>query len=353
MNQVLLSVSGEIPDNLEEKIARGERPLADYLAMARAFGADLIDYKKARQLGGWLGRWIEKLAGREVMLAWACFLLRGRYRTIFTDGEQIGLPLAFLFKFLLAFKHPRHLMIVHILSVKKKTLLIDLFRLHTHIDLFFVYASWQKRFIETRWKLPAQRVIFTPFMVDTAFFNPAQVEPAARLAGELPQICAVGLEFRDYPTLVEAVRGMNVRVVIAAASPWSKRANELEDRPIPENVTVKRFSQYELRQVYADSQLMVMPLYDVEFQAGVTAILEAMAMGKPVICTRTTGQTDIITDGENGVYAPPQDAPALRGAIERLLADPDLCRELGQRGRARVLAEMSLDRYTARLRQYV
>jgi hypothetical protein len=35
------------------------------------------------------------------------------------------------------------------------------------------------------------------------------------------------------------------------------------------------------------------PLLDVPFQAGVTTILEAMAMEKTVICSRTLGQTDV------------------------------------------------------------
>jgi glycosyltransferase involved in cell wall biosynthesis len=58
-----------------------------------------------------------------------------------------------------------------------------------------------------------------------------------------------------------------------------------------------------------------MPLYQVDFQAGVTAILEAMAMGKAVICTRTPGQADIILEGETGLYAEPCDPATLRLAI--------------------------------------
>ena len=46
-------------------------------------------------------------------------------------------------------------------------------------------------------------------------------------------ICTAGLEFRDYPTLIEAVRGLDARVVIAAASPWSKRADATAERRPP------------------------------------------------------------------------------------------------------------------------
>ncbi len=166
-------------------------------------------------------------------------------------------------------------------------------------------------------------------------------------------ICSVGLEARDYPTLIAAVRDLDVQVTIAAASPWSKRADSTQDQAIPENVTVRRFSQFELRQLYADSRFMVMPLHNVEFQAGVTAILEAMAMGRAVICTRTPGQTDVIVDGETGLYVPPGDPQALAVAIKHLLANPREAERMGQAGRRLVEQSMSLDCYVERLREIV
>lgn len=357
-NEVLLTVSGVIPDQLEAEIQAGKRPEADYVAMAKAFRADLLDYAKAREVTGPFGALLERFLGPNAMLAFACFMLRDKYQVIFTDGEQIGLPLALLLKYVATEKRrPAHLMIVHILSVRKKTLLIDVLGLHTHIDKFLAYSSWQADFIKRRWKLSSDRVAFTPFMVDTNFFSPAavaQVKPDEWLARlEPPIVCSVGLEHRDYPTLIEAVRGLNVRVIIAAASPWSKRADTTEGRAIPDNVLVRKFSQYELRNVYAASAFLVMPLFDVEFQAGVTAILEAMAMGKAVVCTKTRGQTDVIHDEETGVYVPPGDVLALRRAIERLLEHPEQAARMGRAGQEIAQAQMSLVRYVQRLKGWV
>ena len=73
-------------------------------------------------------------------------------------------------------------------------------------------------------------------------------------------ICAVGQELRDYPTLVEAVRGLDVDVVIAAASPWSKREDSSAGLDIPPNVEVGAFDLFELRQLYADAAFVVVPL---------------------------------------------------------------------------------------------
>ncbi len=199
---------------------------------------------------------------------------------------------------------PRHLMIVHVISEPKKTVFLDWLGVQSAIDRFITYSRWQQRFIEERWKLGRDRVLWTPFMVDQEFFAPERVTPNSSAR---PQICAVGLERRDYETLLRAVEDLDVHVVIAAASPWSKRTEGVATRTIPSNVTVRKFTQYELRQLYADSCFMVMPLENVKFQAGVTAILECLAMGKAVICSRVPGQTDVVVEGENGRYVPPGD----------------------------------------------
>lgn len=355
MNDVLLTVSGFIPSDLDKQTEHGERPLADYAAMARAFPADLLDYAAAQAQTGALGRLLRALGGPNLMLAWACFRRRGRYRVIFTDGEQVGLPLALLFKLFAPRARPRHLMIGHLLSVGKKMLLLDGLGLHRQIDVFFVYSSWQKRFIEARWGVPPERVVLTPFMVDAGFFDPAQPAPAALGLPEtpLPLLCAVGLEFRDYATLVEAVRGLDAKVVVTAASLWSRRSATRMGEALPENMVVRRLTYRELRQLYARSRFLVMPLQPVNFQAGVTAILEAMAMGKPVICSRTPGQTDVIVEGETGAYVPPGDAAALRAAIQRWLDNPAEVEAMGRRARQQVLEHLSLERYVARLAPYV
>lgn len=361
MNDVLLTVSGIIDPEVEAKTARDERPEADYIAMSRAFNADLIDYAEARRRAGKFGQLLGKIGGPNLLLAWVCFTLRRQYRVIFTDGEQVGLPLAALLKFAnfapRTNPRPRHLMIVHILSVGKKMIFLDWLRLQSHIDIFFVYATWQKQFIEHRWRVPANRVVFTPFMVDDAFFAPDQAGKLDNFLGlddqEKPVICAVGLEFRDYPTLMQAVRGLDVQVVIAAASPWSKREDSTANQDVPENVLVRRFTQFELRELYARSVFLVMPLYTVNFQAGVTALLEAMAMSKAVICSRTPGQTDVVVEGKTGIYVPPEDPTALRAAIEQLLQQPAEARRLGVNGRRRIVAHMSLTHYTRRLAAFV
>jgi glycosyltransferase involved in cell wall biosynthesis len=67
---------------------------------------------------------------------------------------------------------------------------------------------------------------------------------------------------------------------------------------------------------------------------------EAMAYGRPVVATRAGGLADAIDDGVDGLLV---ERDGLRGAIERLLADPELRRGLGAAARSRALREWSRD----------
>jgi glycosyltransferase involved in cell wall biosynthesis len=341
---VLLTVSGTIPPDVEEQITAGVRPRPDYLELAARMSADVVDVPEARRRTGRTGRVLERVGGAGALLGWLCFRERRRYDAVFTDGEQVGLPLAVLCR-LTARRPFAHVMVVHIMSVPKKSALYRLLRLGRHVDTMVVYSSAQRRYVTEVLRFPAERVVLTPFMVDTEFFDPDRVTAA----GGAPMICTAGLELRDYPTLIEAARGLDARVVIAAASPWSTRGDETAGVAPPPNVEVTRLGFADLRQLYADARFVVMPLYPTDFQAGVTTILEAMAMQRALVCSRTAGQTDVIADGRTGVYVPPGDATALRMAIDELLADPQRAGALGRAARDFVVEHCDLRIYAGRL----
>ena len=73
-------------------------------------------------------------------------------------------------------------------------------------------------------------------------------------------------------------------------------------------------------------------------------VIEAMALGKPVIAGNAAGPTEIITDGVNGLLTPYGDAPALAQAVLRYLDDPAFARKAGAAARARAL-DFSTRRY--------
>jgi glycosyltransferase involved in cell wall biosynthesis len=73
------------------------------------------------------------------------------------------------------------------------------------------------------------------------------------------------------------------------------------------------------------------------------AILEAMAMRKPVVATRVGGIPEVVRHGESGLLVKPEDVPGLGQAIITLAQDPQLRRRLGDRGRQVALRDYSVD----------
>lgn len=79
---------------------------------------------------------------------------------------------------------------------------------------------------------------------------------------------------------------------------------------------------------------------------------EAMGCGLPVVATAYGGTTEIVESGENGLLVPPGDIEALAAALVQLCRDPDLARELGARGRTRVVQDFAWQTQGARLISY-
>jgi rhamnosyl/mannosyltransferase len=97
----------------------------------------------------------------------------------------------------------------------------------------------------------------------------------------------------------------------------------------------------ELPAFYHASDVFVLPAIERSEAFGLV-LIEAMAAGKPVVCTELgTGTTYINQDGVTGLVVPPRDPAALAAAINRLLADADLCHRLGQAGQERARREFS------------
>lgn len=88
-------------------------------------------------------------------------------------------------------------------------------------------------------------------------------------------------------------------------------------------------STNEVQRYMAAMDCYVMPSYREGF--GLT-VVEAGAMGIPVICTNIPGPTDAIRNEENGLIIEKKDEEGLKNAILRLYINSELCKELGQAG---------------------
>jgi glycosyltransferase involved in cell wall biosynthesis len=81
-----------------------------------------------------------------------------------------------------------------------------------------------------------------------------------------------------------------------------------------------------------------------------TSVLEAMALGVPVVTTAVSGLPEAVIDGRTGLLVPQHDPEALAAAIERLLTDGELAVRLAAQARRHVEERFTLERSAARLR---
>ncbi len=94
----------------------------------------------------------------------------------------------------------------------------------------------------------------------------------------------------------------------------------------------------------AQASIVCLPSY----REGLPRVLiEAAACARPIVTTDVPGCREIVREGENGLRVPPRNAGALAAAIQRLLNDAALRRRMGERGRALVEAEFSIEKVMA------
>ena len=99
---------------------------------------------------------------------------------------------------------------------------------------------------------------------------------------------------------------------------------------IKNNPKVHRISYKEnLPPFIAAMDIFVMPSYREGFG---NSIIEASAMGQPVIATNIPGCKDAVKDGETGILVNSKDVTSLQKAIEQLVTNPDKRKIMGQNG---------------------
>jgi glycosyltransferase involved in cell wall biosynthesis len=91
----------------------------------------------------------------------------------------------------------------------------------------------------------------------------------------------------------------------------------------------------------AHSSLCVLPSYQEPFGL---ALLEAMAVGAPIVACDAGGPRDIVVHGETGLLAPPHEPQPLAAAIIAMLTDTARAREMGAAGQRRVKEHFSAQR---------
>lgn len=331
-----LLVTADVASVMNRLKAESESPRQDFLELARALDAEILSFSDVAR-GSRFTRLLKEYAGSGVALAWLAFRQGGVF--YFVTAENTALPLALLLKFrkgvTLAF-------IGHRLTTPLKSRMIKLFGLYHQIQAVFCYSRRQEKVIKEL-GLAAEKVHRIAFQVDERFFTPREEPSPGR------GVVSVGRELRDYPTLFRAMEGTGIPVTVVASSPWSKREDQTRGRRIPDNVALRKgLSSVELRELYRGAAVVVVPLKNVDWPAGVTSLFEAQACGRPVVISASEGILDSLDPG-TAATVPCEDPNSLREAVLRLIGDPSEAEIIGRNGLNAVRRERTLDLFVARI----
>jgi len=169
------------------------------------------------------------------------------------------------------------------------------------VDFLWVYApSVARRYVEW-YNFPPEKIFTLKFHHTLTGFDFPQPTRG-------DYIFAGGDSQRDYATLIEAVKGLECKVVIAT--------RRLPPKHLPQNVEWRSVTPEEFRRLMAGSNFVVLPLDTSRGStSGQQSYLNAMALGKLVIVTDTEDASYYIENGVTGILVPSGNAQELRAAI--------------------------------------
>jgi len=309
-------------------------PRQDYVEIAKQLEGSLVGYDLSDAIWYRWTRQFEKRLKLDLMESLFAAIQCSKHNVVLSTSEKIAIPLAALLS-ITKCKTP-HIVIAHKLSSGLKTYLFRILQVHETFSHVICVCRAQVDYAINQLEIPESRVDFVYDKVDHRFFHPLKVDTG-------DYILAVGQEQRDYKTLLRAIAGANIKLVVVASSPWSTSQIRMDE--IGEVTILSHIPYQELRTLYAQARLVVIPLFAVDYAAGVNTVLEAMAMAKPLIISRTRGITDYVVHNETGLYVSPGDAAELRDTVLSLWGQANELKRLGTNARQTVEECMNLDIY--------
>ncbi|MBT8451112.1 MAG: glycosyltransferase [Deltaproteobacteria bacterium] len=284
---------------------------------------DFIGRVETPSLGG-LGPWLDrKSKSNALLLALKLLIHQSDYDAVVTGDLRAGQIVGFL-RTVLGTRRPVHVQTEITLDKESDSLLWKLKRGFQRLafastDLLVTSARGEVDIYSDRLGIPRERFSFIPF--HTNVVNPGPVGEQRGYA------FSAGRSGRDYAVLAQAAQRLDLDLVVLGD------VHSLEGLTFPDRTKLLVDQPYDRYiELLHGCDFVVVPLTDLPRSTGQVVILEAMAIGKPVIATETVGTVDYIESGETGLLVPPGDAEALATAMDRFHRDSELRARVSERG---------------------
>ncbi|MHB8481152.1 MAG: glycosyltransferase family 4 protein [Nitrospiria bacterium] len=205
------------------------------------------------------------------------------------------------------------------------------------VSLITCSAKEEIQYYQKNIRLENNQVAFIPLYGDPGWL--------AQTSGKMGNyIVSAGRTLRDYQTLIKAVEGTDIHLVIVT-SPES-----LGSLPNSPNIEVKfDIPQTHLIGLMRDAKLIVLALHDRKISSGQRVLIMAMALGKCCIVTKTSGTVDYIEDEKDGCFVAPYDSGLMRKKILELWNDPQKISQIEKYAREKFLSRHTIEQYATHL----
>ena len=269
-------------------------------------------------------RWAWNLIGMVAGLR--LFFRRKHCQGVVTDGGSSGMLFAWL-QGLCPWERKPHVLIDCLWEMPTSPLRIWLKKMRIRlaarsVKRFVVWASHETEDFARAFDLPKWQLEYVPFHHTLHDYQFEIRDEGYLFAG--------GNSDRDYRTLVEAVRPLDLPVWIALT-----QRDLLDGVTLPAHVRAEATTAEGFRQAMAGAKLIVIPMQKETLRSGgQQTCLNAMLLGKPTIAVGRRWAIDFITDGENGLIVDYEDPEGLRRAIRWVLDHPQAAARMGERGQA-------------------
>jgi glycosyltransferase involved in cell wall biosynthesis len=195
---------------------------------------------------------------------------------------------------------------------------------------FVVWATHEVEDYARAFGVGEEKFLYVPFHTTLDFYQFDIRDDGYVFAG--------GNYDRDYPTLLEAVRSVDIPVWIATTRP-----EQLNGCAIPPHVRVEGTTAAGFRQAMAAAKLVVVPMQGgLLHSGGQQTCLNAMWLGKPTIAVGRRWAADLMEDGVHGLIVDYGDVAGLQRAIRWVLDHPMEAERMALRG------QVQAQRFTTR-----
>jgi glycosyltransferase involved in cell wall biosynthesis len=182
------------------------------------------------------------------------------------------------------------------------------------------------------------------------WFNPwpSHISNPGIINNEEGYIFSAGKQYRDYSTLIKAIKGTGYKLIIVSDRNSMKYVENCDELTVFYDIPKEEYFNLLLK-----SKIVIVPLKNDFSSCGQVALLEAMSYGKPIIVTKVTGSADYIEDGKSGLFYEKGNYSDLRKKIVLLIENKELRNTLSQQVMIAIKKVYNFDMYKLRYSQFI